>query len=169
MAPAAGQPGQTSIYNVEARYNTVLAGVNEYNSSNCTRTQVEIAKSVGISGADLSNFAKQQRNGTFPTSYQQAQSQGRGMGGGKAALRTFAMDNVDVDDTGRGDKSQLVRNYKARFPGQTSQVRGHAMWTVRAIIARLHRQREERAALAAEAPVDDDSSDDGSGDEGDFL
>ena len=161
--------GQTlqSIYKDELHFNTVRAGVLAVNNPNDKRLLAEIARSCNVSRGGLSKLAKQHRDGNFPDSYEEARTQGRGMSGGDVQLRSFAEDNVDVEDIGRGMKSQLFRNYKAHFSDENADSRRDGMKTVRANIKRLRREREERAALAAEA-ANYDSSNDSSDDEGGF-
>lgn len=166
--PRTGQSTR-SVFTDENLFNDVHAGLVAYNDNpNDTRNLVDIARSVGISKSSFSNLAIMHRNGNFPTSYANAQAQGLGMGsGGDPQLRLFAMDNIDTDDTGHGKKSQLSRNFRARFPLKDADARRDGLGTVRRIIKRLRRQREERAALAAEA-ANYDSSNDSSDDEGGF-
>ena len=170
--PKQGQNTQ-SIYTDENHYNAVSAGVKAVNDPNDTRTQEVIARSVGISQSSLQRFAQEQKDGNFPASFQDAWKQGRGMGGGDSELRVFAMNNIDVEDIGGGLKSQLFRKFVDHFPDRKegTVARSNGMMTVRRIIKRLRKQREERAALAAEASVDNESSDEEGPerDEGDFL
>jgi hypothetical protein len=158
----------------ENDYNNLKSACEEFNGPNCTRKQSEIATSLSLSQQQFSNYAKEHRDGNFPTSYQEAMAQGRGMGGSgstgtiaSSELRRFAVKNQDVDDTGRGLESELFSTFTDQFPGIDSITRRNAMRTVRAIIKRLRRQRNARAALAAEA-ANDDSSDDSSDDDEDF-
>ena len=145
-----------SIYNDENLFDDVRAGLVAYNDDpNDTRKQSDIARSVGISQTSFQRFAEEYSNGNFPASYEAARAQGLGMAGGDVALRLFAEDNIDTDDTGKGEKSLLFRKYKAHFSDQTCPVaRRNGMRSVRRIIKGLRKQREERTALAAEAAAD---------------
>jgi len=158
---------ESTHFSNENDYNKLKLACEAYNDDpNDKRTQSEIAPTLSLSRAQFCQYALEHKNGTFPDSYQQALDQGRGQGGsgsvgGKIAssrLRRFAVENQDVDDTGRGSESVLFSTFDDQFPGIDAVTRRNGMRTVRAIIKRLHKKRAARAALAAEAPSDDDSS-----------
>jgi len=164
----------TALIRNENDYNKLKLACEAYNDDpNDKRTQNEIAPTLSLSRAQFGKYALEHKNGNFPDSYQQALDQGRGQGGsgsvgGKIAsskLRRFAMENQDVDDTGRGSESVLFSTFDDQFPGIDCVTRRNAMRSVRRMIKGLHKRRAARAALAAEAPNDDDSSDDSSDDE----
>ena len=163
--PKHGQTKQ-SIYKDELHFNNVRNGVIALLDPNDKRTQAEIAQTCNVSQSQFSRHAKEYSEGKFPDSYADARAQGFGMSGGDIQLRLFAEENVDTDDTGRGRKSQLFRNFVDRFPRKNAEARRDGMVTVRANIKRLRREREEMAALAEAANYD--SSNDSSDDEGGF-
>jgi len=159
----------------ENDYNKLKSACEAYNDDpDDKRTQGEIAPTVSLSRSQFGMYAQEHKNGNFPDSYQQALDQGRGQGGSgsvggtisSSRLRRFAMENQDVDDTGRGMESVLFSTFADQFPGIDSDTRRNAMRTIRAMIKSLHKKRAARAALAAEA--DYDSSNDSSDDEGGF-
>lgn len=158
-----------SIYNDKNLFDDVHAGLIAYNDPSNTRKQSDIARSVGISQTSFQRFAEEYSNGNFPASYEAARAQGLGMAGGDVALRLFAEDNIDTDDTGKGTKSLLFRKFVDHFPNleEGTQARANAIRSVRRIIKGLRKKREERDALVAEAPVDDDEEPEV--DVGDFL